>query len=388
MIKVMSLLSKESLEKIMLYAVLSQSLWGLCQTALIDVFNINENIANQYRVLLVAITMGYAIIWGIRKKPVLFISTYSVVCLLLAFTTIIFPQNTEYLLTESAKLTLPLVIPSCLCVACIDDYNKLEDIFYKLSWVSVFVAIIYAYTIITGSFIFSNYSMSFSFSLLLPTLILYSRHKKFSFLASVFLLIEIIALGSRSAAIVIVFYILIEAFTYRKKMILPLLVVCVFLLSILNALGGYLEDYGITSRTLAIFESDEGLLGHMSHRDEIYDLVISKIEENEFFGLGLFGDRLFLNGSTCHNFILEILLNFGVVIGGGILIFLFLFIVRVFLNLSKYEKIQYLLYFSAVMIPLMVSGSYLKDFNFGLMLGIILLFRKQYMYRTVSVMVE
>lgn len=144
----------------------------------------------------------------------------------------------------------------------------------------------------------------------------------------------------------------------------------------IGTLGIFFESFGISSRTLLLFQSEEGIIGHMSNRDDIYDLVILKIHQNELIGLGLYGDRLFLDGSTCHNLILEILLHFGIFLGTGLILILFTFLIKVFFKISMEQRQIFLRYFCAVIIPLMVSGSYLKDYNLGLFLGIAYMLNK------------
>lgn len=367
---------KNKWETLMIFAVLSQSLWGLLQIMMMDVFNYDEDVANNLRVLLVATTMSYAIVYCANKAPRRFLLVYLATFSILLFTLVLFPENQKYLMLEAMKLTLPVVIPSFLCVTCVKDYDTIERILYVVSWFSVIVAMIYAVQLFSGRYIFSKYSISFSFTLLLPTLVLISHKTLLSYIAALFLFVLIVFLGSRSAAIVIVIYAYIEILFNKKNMVTVAIVSFVAVVS-LPILIGYFEQYGVSSRTLSILQSEEGLVGHLSHRDEIYDLCISKIQQNPIMGIGLYGDRLFLGGSTSHNVILELLLDFGVFGGSGVILYLFFYFIHTFLKSSHSRKVYFMRYFLAVMIPLMVSGSYLKDYNLGLFLGICYLINKE-----------
>lgn len=368
---------KERWEILMLYAVLSQSTLGLLQIMLVDLFYFSEDLSNRIRVLLVTITMGYAIIYAYWKAPKRFLATYACVILVLLITLLLFPQNQDFLVSESLKFTLPLVIPSYLCLTCVNDYEKVEEIFYHVSWVSFALAMIYAYQIVSGSFIFSDYSMSFSFSLLLPTLVLFTHNGIYSKIAAFFLFILIVFLGSRSAAIVIALYIFLDSLFHDRKYAVPVAFTVALSYAYLSYFTGFFEKYGVESRTLSILQSDEGLIGHLSHRDEIYDLCKSKISENPMLGIGLYGDRLFLDGSTSHNFFIEVILDFGVFIGCGLVAYLFWYLFRTYRKANHETRIYFIRYFCAVMIPLMVSGSYLKDYNLGLFLGICAILNKK-----------
>ena len=361
----------------MLFAVLSQSVFGLLQIMMVDLFHFPEEAANRFRVYIVAITMGYAIVYGLIKIPKRFLIAYSGTFIVLLLTVLLFPQNQEFLESEAIKFTLPLVLPSFLCLTCVGDFDRVENLFYKVSWVSFGLAVIYAYQIFTGGYVFNNYSMSFSFSLLLPTLVLYTKNNVFAKMAALFLFVEIVFLGSRSAAVVIVIYIILESLFHNRKYILPVALLAIAAVAYLSYISVFFESYGIESRTLMLMQSDEGLIGHMSHRDEIYDLCKAKLMQNPVLGVGLYGDRLFLNGSTSHNFILEVLLNFGVLIGGAFILCLIIYLFKTYKKATRENRIYFVRYFCAVMIPLMVSGSYLKDYNLGLFLGICFLLNRQ-----------
>ena len=364
-------------ETLMLYAVLSQSIFGLLQIMLVDLFRFPEESASRFRVNIVAITMVYAILYALIKTPKKFLLVYLCTGLILFLTILVFPQNQESLMSEATKLTLPLVIPSFLCIACVGNFDRMEDIFYKVSWVSFGLGVIYAYQIFSGGFVFYKYSMSFSFSLLLPTLVLYTRNNVFAKMAALFLFIEIVYLGSRSAAVVIVIYVVIESFFYKRKHLVPVAILAIVAVSYLSFISGIFENFGIESRTLMLMQSDEGLIGNMSHRDEIYHLCKAKLMQYPVLGVGLYGDRLFLNGSTSHNFIIEVLLDFGLFIGGTIIAGLIVYLFRTYKKATHENRIYFVRYFCSVMIPLMVSGSYLKDYNLGLFLGICFLLNRQ-----------
>lgn len=87
-------------------------------------------------------------------------------------------------------------------------------------------------------------------------------------------------------------------------------------------------------------------------------------------GLGLAGDRLLIGGYV-HNFFVEVLSHFGVVVG---LIVLIMFSFGSLLALLRAKQLNYellIIWFSMGFMPLMVSSSYLISLNFWVFLGLL-----------------
>ena len=79
------------------------------------------------------------------------------------------------------------------------------------------------------------------------------------------------------------------------------------------------------------------------------------------------------NGYT-HNILLEIIGNFGIIIGSILIILLIFLIVRSLLSKEKKYTNLIIIWLSLGFFHLMVSGSYLTDIKFWILLG--LLFNK------------
>lgn len=94
------------------------------------------------------------------------------------------------------------------------------------------------------------------------------------------------------------------------------------------------------------------------------------------YGLGLFGDRIYLGGSYCHNILLEMWINWGYI---GIMIIWPLFLIlliRTYFRSEKVNRNRIICYTLILIGPLMASGSYLIDFKFGLYCGLLYLIIK------------
>ena len=97
---------------------------------------------------------------------------------------------------------------------------------------------------------------------------------------------------------------------------------------------------------------------------------------NPIVGMGLWGDRVILAGIYCHNIILELYLNWGIVIGSILFIYFVYKLVHVYMLSDKNRRNILVKYFMTMVIPLMASGSYLTSYNFGTFIGILVLIHR------------
>lgn len=147
----------------------------------------------------------------------------------------------------------------------------------------------------------------------------------------------------------------------------------IFIDKILKSLYSLLLRYGIRSRSISLFLRDSV---HLSGRSEIYDLVINEIARNPLIGIGIAGDRLLIGGGYVHNFFIEIIGNFGIIIGSILAIALIIIMLRPLASkeLIKYNMVS--IWISLGFVSLMVSGSYLESMNFWILLGLLVNFNR------------
>ena len=113
-----------------------------------------------------------------------------------------------------------------------------------------------------------------------------------------------------------------------------------------------------------------------SGRLEIQKELIRQIKINPF-GYGLGGDRVF-TGWYAHNIFLELIVQFGIFIGGFLCVFL------VYIVISSLRKARaemqilsiLLLFICTGLIKLLISGSYLIEPYFFLLLGFAISIRR------------
>lgn len=195
----------------------------------------------------------------------------------------------------------------------------------------------------------------------------------------------VIAYGSRGTLLVC--FAFIVAISLEKILcegvskyiiLIALLVLIIYLFK--GQLISYLTDLfsklGFNSRTIAWLTMADSSLDS-SGRDSLYLDAIVAIKNNPIFGYGILGDRMLL-GLYVHNIFLEILLDFGVIIGGYISIKMIICSIKSYICLYT-RRISVIIIFA--MVSLMVSGSFLHNGAFWLALGIMLNSGKQYVIR-------
>lgn len=367
-------LSDRTLNIITAVGVMIQPILILMQQCMIGVLGMDEEATTSYRVLLTITFLLPAILIAFIRRSRLFIVTYLVAFIILSLNLILFTANTEYLLPSASRFLLPVVIPSALCIISVSNIDDVEYTVYKLSWIAAIIMLFYFFNLLIGKVIIMGYNMSLSYALLLPTVTLYHKKSALSLLASLFLFLMIVALGSRGAAVFALAYVCYDILISNRKLILPIIIIVLGIWALLPIFLQFLTEFGINSRTLMMLL--EGDFASDSGRGGIYEIIAQQIAENPLLGIGLFGDRTVI-GNYCHNFILEIISGFGVILGGTIILFFFTYLIATYFKNNRQRRDILIRYSIISIAPLLVSGSYLQDYNLAAMLGIAVLINRK-----------
>lgn len=357
-------------------AILIQSALVIFQYVLMGLYGIDPEGTTIYRVVLTAVPMIIAIILAFIRKPSLFIIVYLIALLILLLHAVVFPSNLPYITKEGLRFLLPVVIPSALCLIAVRDIRIVEHSAVIISWTTAFLVFIYALAFFRGKFEIDSYSMGFSYGCLLPMLILYTRRKVFPVIVSLIIFIIIVSIGSRGAAIVFVVFVAIDLFLSRSRFRWFAIIASVLMIMLLPQLDSFLDTIGINSRTLRLLT--EGNINYTSGRDEIYDKVVAAINEHPVLGLGLFGDRRYLNGAYCHNLFIEIYADFGVLFGTLIML---IGIIELFVSYraSRFGyRTMWLVFALSGILPFMASSSYLIYNPLAILIGYSVLVNNNY----------
>lgn len=225
----------------------------------------------------------------------------------------------------------------------------------KVSCVAIFVESLFVYFILRGSELQSNDDMSRAYFILLNVMLTinYAFDKKtiVGIVFSVVGLIFLSSMGTRGPVVISLSFIMlkiIQASTNKGRGFLAIAVIAFliwfvnssywngFLLSVRNLI----EQIGLSTRVIDLALQDEAL-NYTSGRDEIAEVVISKIKERPLTGWGVYGEWQFVNWSA-HNMYLEILDNYGVILGGAIILWMFFISIKAFL-VAKIPSVRSLL---------------------------------------------
>lgn len=371
-----SLRRSNIIDYIICLAVLIQSALVIFQHVLMGVYGVDPEGTTIYRVVLTAVPMIIAIILAFVRKPSLFIIAYVIALLILLLHALVFPSNLPYITKEGLRFLLPVVIPSALCLTAVRDIRIVEHSAVIISWVSAFLVFVYALAFFQGRFEIDSYNMGFSYGCLLPMLILYTRRKAFPVLVSLLMFLIVVSIGSRGAAIVFVVFVAIDLFLSRSRFRWVAVIAGFLFVFLLPELHSFLDTIGISSRTLRLLT--EGNINYTSGRDKIYDTVISAINEHPVLGLGLFGDRLYLNGAYCHNLFIEIYADFGFIFG-SLIILIGIITLFVSYRASRYGyRTMWLVFALSGILPFMASSSYLIYNPLAILIGYSVLVNNNY----------
>lgn len=318
----------------------------------------------------------------LKKSKIKFFGLYFICFFIFIFNYAFFYENRIYL----KSIIFPLFftcLPSFIYAYSINDWDVLMKVIEKTSIIVFIVGSITGILAFLGKVQIGQYSMSLSYYMLLPNIIYMNKFlDRISLKSSVILgisLLVILALGSRGAIMCIGVFIILKLIrklkhlTYSKLlMFIILFSIIIFGLIFLDEIQEFiynflLINFGIRSRSIYLFLQDEI---HLSGRDILYRIVIEETMKKPFIGLGLTGDRFILQGGYVHNLLIEILSNFGLVIGTILIVFVIFFLIKALFikDTKKYNMI--IIWLSLGFVHLFVSGTYLTDLNFWIMLGL------------------
>ncbi len=316
----------------------------------------------------------------------LFLLTYWISSFIIIFNFLIFSKNSEYILNISFYLFL-ICLPTFLYYISIKDKSIFLRMFVNSGYYQIVLAIIFFVSVDLNMI---KYDMVYSYLVLVPAIIftykIFNDFKVFYILLIGFCLFAITVVGSRGPLLAFASYcviISINGLIGRKNklkrqniwfllsILAIALIMVLFYKEVLFGINYGFSIVGINSRTITILINND--IDFSSGRTIIYEFIIEKIFQQPFWGYGIAGDRVLLDGTYPHNIFLEIFVQFGLLIGGGIVVVLiYHWILAIFKNTNKVEKDLIFMFFSLGLVQLFFTGSYLTTRDFWLFMAICL----------------
>ena len=293
--------------------------------------------------------------------------------------------------TNDNLLQLFLYFPLILLVFSYGfDYMKLLNYLIQFARLfSVLVLFTVVYDFIKAGNRIEYYDIVLGYqAALCAILLIFSLFTKFNYYDLVFtIVLSLIVLltSSRGAAVVLVGYVLAFIFrkylknsnTYKKAIFVFVSLLLIFILyfyglSILQFIVIVAKRFNINTRTLnAIFQNDVSVVASNEGRIQYLTQCFNEWKSMPVFGFGLFSDRKILNGVYVHNFIFEILTDYGFFVGIFILVSFFVLLVKSLT--TETSKSEFLLLCTVfIVVHLSVSGSYLTNTMFFVLIATLL----------------
>lgn len=337
---------------------------------------INENIVYDtillYLILLFLIFRSLTFVINKIKIDVLIITILFIVTYL--FNYLFFEQNREFMFTNLLDIInnpfynfIVYNLFGYIFMRYIYDFDIFDGYLLKFSYIIVIVSFL-SYIILLDTNEHPQY-MVFSYNMLFHTIYLFinfiEKKSVFSGIISTIGVILIFVSGARGPIVIFIFTILLYSLLRKEKFEKKIINLCsvsiltIFVYFNFNIILKYIlnevQRIGINSRTLQIILSNDFL--NTSGRDLIFFEQIKKVN---FFGFGLFGDRVISN-TYSHNLLLEFLVQHGYFIGSILFLLLFGIIISGFVsNNNKINRLT-LIFISTGFLKLFLSGSYLNQ---------------------------
>lgn len=339
-----------------------------------------EEIASKYRIYITLLTYLPGFFYVLRRSRTYLFLSFFIFFSVLIINSVLFPETNYYINSSQAYALTPIAI---LTILFISSIKQVDCLFKSLLWISrlsVLLALVYivAFNVSPLRDVTMTYSMSFGYTMLLPAMFLIMQRNPVDMMFSLLLFIIILLGGSRGPVAVLLLYYIYELFCSSRKIRLRYLLPCILIIGLLF-IKFVPSDILETSRTFAVLSSDKGITYDSGRSEELYSFFIPKIFQKPIFGWGIGADRFFLDGGYVHNVFIELAFHYGVIVTFIVII---LFLMKLYKLYNRCQNSEYLskdfvvLLFMYGFIPLLVSGSYLTNLNFSIMLGTLLLFDK------------
>lgn len=322
----------------------------------------------------------------LKKALGMCIASYIICGIVICCNMLLHITNVSKILTTITPLVV-YCIPTFIGIYVIKNINIFEEQVRKFGYYLYSIGIIHSliYSILVKNKLVDNpYTMRLAvdlgFSIVILIYISLKEEKNKNMILIILGMIFLLIIGSRNPWISIVsfpiMYLILILWRYNKKNTFKLLIIIgISLIGILfifynkDKFFAYFTSKFGYSRTLDLFFYSDGI--HLSGRNIKIEMILNQLNQRPILGLGIGGDSIVDNGTYAHNFLIQIVSNFGYPIGIiliiliGVLCFKGLFINKSYVNLGLV-----ILFFSTSILPMLVDFSIWTKIQFWILLSL------------------
>lgn len=289
---------------------------------------------------------------------------------------LLFPSTIDYYKDKAMMMTVVFYLPICTFV--VNHIKNWNGLFKEMKLFAAMSVPIALYMVIFSDI--TQYEelftyMDFSYCLLpfVAALYLTGREERSNLWYTLFAIdaLCMILYGARATFLFLVIFIAGYEYLHGSSRFRIYLLGAIFITAVIATL--FYADIIIYLSTIdGIKESrlvEKALIGQLTDGGDRERLVLQSMDRISTMGAeipGLYGDRKYIQGVYPHNIVLEILMQFGI-IGGSLILILFMIIVKVDIFDTRYG-IPALFLCCILFGKFMFSGSYIQDGLFWLWL--------------------
>lgn len=297
------------------------------------------------------------------------------------------PENEIYL-TENIDNVFISAVPMFFLMQSLDMENMIwkksvKEWLYYLSILITITSSMYMFYLLNIRGIVNYDNGNMAYIVLMSALVVLTKAflnpDVISIVVSGFGFIMILSYGARGPCLCFLAYIFLHICFNTKKRILWIILCAVAIIiayrigwidMLLDSLQNFVAKMGLSTRVFDFLYYDSGQWESDADRMRIYGIIRSAIEERPLLGHGILGDRAIIGGWS-HNFIYELWIDFGIVIGTLVLIGFAIHIIRGLLATKRnsYARGMILLLISGTVVMFFFSGSLWVSKYFFMLLG-------------------
>lgn len=317
---------------------------------------------------------------------------YIVCAIVVLGTSLLLPKNAVYI-DERLYKTLVIGIPMYF-IGVSYDHNKAKQYLYYASLIGIIFSTLYLfYKIVSGEVLVAD-DMDASYNALPSIMYLlywaFEKPKTRTYITAIWGIILSISYGTRGPILVIIVFLVIAAYykIFNKKALLSKIIflVCsgIFVLLIMSSrlfidfvslLADLFGTLGLSSRIFRMIIN--GTVANDAGRNYLSTTIINAIKERPLLGYGLMGDRVIL-GRYVHNIILELWCDFGTIVGTALIGMLIWIYIKALYGQRSVSSFYFLLSMVCmIFVKLLLSGSFVYDQYFYLIIGICISFSRR-----------